>query len=133
MSRVTARRRWWILALLYMAGLFALSSVPDDPEKPGNGTYFPRPSIQNALHVPAYAILSYLMWRGLRGPGAGPKAALFAATLATLYGVTDEVHQMFVVGRTASVTDALANALGSFAVAAWAALRRPTRPAAPPR
>jgi VanZ family protein len=127
MSRVT-RRRWWILAALYMAGLFALSSVPDDPKKPGIArTYFPRPGIQNALHVPAYAGLSYLMWRGLGGPG--PRAALLAAALATLYGVTDEVHQMFVQGRTASVTDGLANAVGAFAVAAWAALRKPTRPA----
>jgi hypothetical protein len=145
MSRVTATaRRWWILALLYMAGLFALSSVPDDPRKPGIATYFPRPSIQNALHVPAYAGLSYLMWRGLRGPGppggaetaetfGRRNAALLAAALAALYGVTDEVHQMFVVGRTPSVTDALANALGAFAVAAWAALRGPMRPAAPPR
>jgi VanZ family protein len=40
---------------------------------------------------------------------------------------------MFVPGRMASVTDGLANALGAFAVAGWAALRRPTRPAAPPR
>jgi VanZ like family len=151
MSPVTARR-WWLLALLYMAGLFALSSVPDDPRKPGIGTYFPRPKIQNALHVPVYAGLSYLMWRGLRGPvglqgprGPEPRkpgkaaplaqrhAPLVAAALATLYGASDEVHQMFVVGRTASVTDALANAFGAFAVAAWAALRRPTHPAGPPR
>jgi hypothetical protein len=128
-----AQGRWRILALLYMAGLFALSSVPDDPKKPGIATYFPRPKIQNALHVPVYAGLSYLMWRGLRGPRlVERRAALLAAILATLYGASDEVHQMFVVGRTPSVTDALANALGAFAVAAWAALRRPTRPAAPP-
>ncbi|MCK6460678.1 MAG: VanZ family protein [Planctomycetes bacterium] len=130
-------RRWWMLALLYMAGLFALSSVPDDPGKPGIGTYFPRPSIQNALHVPAYALLSYLMWRGLRGPKgraatfAGRNAAVLAAVLATAYGVTDEVHQMFVVGRTASVTDALANAVGAFAVAAWALLRARRAPGPP--
>jgi VanZ family protein len=138
MSRVTARR-WWLLALLYMAGLFALSSVPDDPGKPGIGSYFPRPSIQNALHVPAYALLSYLMWRGLRGPGPHGKAATFAqrhaallaAVLATAYGVSDEVHQVFVAGRTASVTDALANALGAFAVAAWALFRARRAPGPP--
>jgi len=133
MSRVTPRR-WWILAIFYMAGLFALSSVPDDPRKPGLNEYFPPPQLQNALHIPAYAGLSFLLWRGLRGQdGRRRHAALLAAALATIYGALDEVHQMFVVGRTPSVTDALANALGAFAVAAWASLRRPTPPAAPPR
>ena len=122
MSRVTVRR-WWLLAGLYMAGLFALSSVPDDRRDPGVAEYFPPPSVQNALHVPVYAGLSFLMWRGLRGRR---RAALLAAALATAYGVTDEIHQMFVVGRTPSLTDALANALGAFAVAGWVALRRPT-------
>jgi hypothetical protein len=145
MSRVTPRR-WWILAALYMAGLFTLSSVPDDPGSPGLNEYFPPPQLQNALHIPAYAGLSFLIWRGLSpsrqtalrraSRGQGGKrwhAALLAAALATTYGALDEVHQMFVVGRTASVTDALANALGAFAVALWASLRRPTHPAAPPR
>ena len=113
MSRMTARR-WWILAGLYMAGLFGLSSVPDDPKKPGVAEYFPRPALQNALHVPAYAGLSFVLWKGLRGRR---HAALLAAVIATVYGALDEVHQMFVVGRTASVTDALANTLGAFAVA----------------
>jgi VanZ family protein len=129
MSRVSGRR-WWLLAALYMAGLFALSSIPDRKTDTGIEEYFPPPGVQNALHVPAYAGLSFLMWRGLSGRR---RAALLAALLATAYGVTDELHQMFVPGRMASVTDGLANALGAFAVAGWAALRRPTRPAAPPR
>jgi len=107
-------RRWWILAGLYMAGLFALSSVPDDRGKPGLSEYFPPPNVQNALHVPAYAGLSFLIGKGLRGR---KHAALLAASIATVYGALDEVHQMFVVGRTASVMDALANALGAFSVA----------------
>jgi hypothetical protein len=128
--------KWWVAAGLYMAGLFALSSVPYDNREPGIAEYFPPPGVQNALHVPVYAGLAFVMWRGLRGPdaaaGARRRAALLAAALATLYGALDEVHQMFVMGRTASVTDALANALGAFAVAGWAVLRKPTAPDAPP-
>jgi VanZ family protein len=127
MSRV----KWWVLAGLYMAGLFVLSSVPDRKTDKGIEVYFPPPTVQNALHVPAYAGLSFLIGRGLRGPRR--RAALLGAVLATAYGVTDEIHQMFVVGRTASVTDAFANALGAFAVAGWVALRKPTAPDAPPR
>jgi len=124
------RRRWWILAGLYMAGLFALSSVPDRRGEPGLSDYFPPPNVQNALHIPAYAGLSFLMWKGLRGRR---HAAVLAAALATTYGALDEVHQMFVTGRTASVTDALANALGAFAVAGWVLLRaRAPGPPTPP-
>lgn len=119
-----------IVAGLYMAGLFALSSVPDDKSGTGVVEYFPPPGVQNALHVPAYAGLSFVLWRGLRGPRR--RAALLAAVLATAYGVTDEVHQMFVTGRTASVTDALANALGAFAVAGWAWLTVPRVRGSPP-
>lgn len=142
-------RRWWILAGLYMAGLFALSSVPDRRGEPGLSEYFPPPNVQNTLHIPAYAGLAYLIWRGLRGTAgqaatqatggarsfAQRHAALLAAALATTYGALDEVHQMFVVGRTASVTDGLANALGAFAVAGWVSFRarRAPGPPTPPR
>jgi len=113
-----------------MAGLFALSSVPDRRGEPGLSDYFPPPNVQNALHIPAYAGLSFLMWKGLKGRR---HAALLAAALATTYGALDEVHQMFVAGRTASVTDALANALGAFAVAGWVLLRaRAPGPPTPP-
>jgi hypothetical protein len=122
---------WWIAAGLYMAGLFALSSIPDRKTDRGIEAYFPPPSVQNALHVPAYLGLSYLIWRGLRGPRR-VRAALLAAVLATAYGVTDEIHQMFVPGRTPSVTDGIANALGAFAVVGWAALRRAPEAPTPP-
>lgn len=128
-----AARRWWIVAGLYMAGLFGLSSVPDDPKRPGIAALFPPPALQNALHIPAYAGLSFVLWKGLRGRR---HAALLAAAIATAYGALDEVHQMFVTGRTASVTDALANALGAFAVAGCVVLfarRKATGPAAPRR
>jgi VanZ family protein len=130
MSRMTPRR-WWILAALYMAGLFALSCVPEDRTHPGIGAYFPPPDVQNALHIPAYAGLSFLLWKALRGRR---HAALLAASLATIYGALDEVHQMFTYGRTSSVTDALANALGAFAVAlcVWIFARAPGAPN-PPR
>jgi VanZ family protein len=113
--------RWWLAAGFYMAGLFALSSVPDDGGGPGAAVLFPPPALQNLLHVPVYAGLAWLLWRALRG------RALLAAAIAIAYGALDEVHQMFVQGRTASVTDALLNALGAAAVAAWVTLRARAR------
>jgi hypothetical protein len=120
MSPVTAKG-WWILAGLYMAALFALSSVPDDGGGTGSAVLFPPPALQNLLHVPVYAGLAFLLLRALRGHR---HAALLAAALAVTFGALDEVHQMFTPGRTASVTDALLNALGACAVAVWALARR---------
>ena len=39
--------------------------------------------------------------------------ALAAITLAVLYGISDEFHQSFVVGRSMSTSDMLVNALGA--------------------
>ena len=41
------------------------------------------------------------------------KWALVIAALATLYGVSDELHQSTVTGRTASTMDALVNLAGA--------------------
>jgi hypothetical protein len=120
MAPVTTRR-WWILAGLYMAGLFALSSVPDDRGGTGSAILFPPPALQNLLHVPVYAGLAFVLWQALRGRR---HAAPWGAAIAIAYGALDEVHQMFTPGRTASLTDALMNALGAAAVAAWALARR---------
>jgi len=117
---VTARR-WWMVAGFYMAGLFALSSIPDDGGGPGSRILFPPPGVQNLLHVPVYAGLAWVLAQALRGRRHAP---LLAAAIAVAYGALDEVHQMLVPGRTASVTDALLNALGAGLVAAWLTLRR---------
>ncbi|MDY0386644.1 MAG: VanZ family protein [Methanolobus sp.] len=39
-------------------------------------------------------------------------AAIFAVLLGVIYGITDEYHQSFVPGRTASLHDLLANGIG---------------------
>jgi VanZ family protein len=108
------RGSWLVLALLYMAALFALSSVPDDESDLSGKILFLRPETQNLLHVPAYTLLAWLWWRALRLRGMESlRAAFLGAAIAALYGVSDEVHQYFVPGRTASVTDALLDALGA--------------------
>jgi VanZ family protein len=43
------------------------------------------------------------------------KAAASGVALATLYGITDEIHQMFTPGRSPDVRDVLADLLGAAA------------------
>jgi VanZ family protein len=45
------------------------------------------------------------------------RTAVLAASLATLYGVTDEIHQHFVPPRQAEAFDLLADAAGASAAA----------------
>jgi VanZ family protein len=65
-------------------------------------------------HVGAYAVLAWLWWRALAPQRQGSWPLLLAAAgLATLYGVSDEVHQLFVPGRHGRVADVLFDASGA--------------------
>jgi VanZ family protein len=66
-------------------------------------------------HFVGYVLLSVLLLRALAGgriSGITWRAALLAILLATLYGISDEVHQSFVPGRTPDLHDVMADALG---------------------
>ncbi len=90
-----------------MAGIFAASSL-SSPPVPGGA--------DKPWHALAYGGLSILIVRALtRGLPARitPANFLVAVSLAAFYGVTDEVHQMFVPGRTASIDDLIADTIGA--------------------
>lgn len=106
----------WAPALLWAGLLFYMSSraLPEAP-----------PGSDKIAHFCAYALLSALLLRALHR-GAGPvraPLALTAVALATLYGVSDELHQSFVPGRDASVLDVCADFAGAAtaAVVLWGA------------
>ncbi len=103
------RRGWGALALLYMAGVFWLSS------QPGTAVGLPSPWDKLA-HAAEYAGLGFLLARATGAPAT-------AWVLAALYGASDEVHQRFVPGREASPFDWLADAAGGF-VGVWLGRRR---------
>jgi VanZ family protein len=76
------------------------------------------------LHLAAYFVLAVLFLRALlwRGWGWEKKTYLFAATLSTLYGLSDEIHQSFVPSRSADAADLIADMAGAFLlvlVAGW--------------
>ncbi|MEW5733610.1 MAG: VanZ family protein [Thermodesulfobacteriota bacterium] len=102
-------------ALLYMAWIFYLSSLPNPLPVP-----LP-PGVDKIAHFGQYGLLGILLARAVHSRGSGGFFLrwLMAAALAAAYGVSDEFHQYFVPGRNADVLDALADALGG-AAGAWA-------------
>ncbi|MBS1152647.1 MAG: hypothetical protein H6Q89_4345 [Myxococcaceae bacterium] len=97
------------LALGYAGLIFFLSAQSSFPVPKGIWT------ADKLLHGIEYAILAFLIARAAVDPGEpkGSGAAVLAAIAASLYGVSDELHQSFVPGRSPDVYDALADAVGS--------------------
>jgi len=74
------------------------------------------PSFDKFLHMIEYGILGYLMIRALVGSEVKlphGKLIILAVIFATLYGVTDEIHQMFVPGRAPEILDVLSDFIGA--------------------
>jgi VanZ family protein len=67
------------------------------------------------VHIIEYGILYLLFLWPIRKTTtlANIEAFSVAFMLILIYGLTDEFHQIFVVGRTASLVDAVANGVGA--------------------
>jgi len=86
--------------------------------------------IRKTGHFTEYAILALLVLRAVRISlrhrhlEGGCKAAGIALLVAAVYASTDEFHQSFVPGRTASVYDVLIDTSGAFVALTAAMLVR---------
>lgn len=108
---------YWAPPILYCLLIFFQSSYPSLEQTPDF------PHMDKLLHGGAYALLGFLFYRALRaGRLAGRIFVLFflSSVLATLYGVSDEIHQHFVLSRNADILDVAADAVGSV-IGAWSA------------
>ena len=113
----------WGPVIAYMAMLFGFSSLSTLPSPPADFSFYD-------VHVAAYAGLGAVTARatgkGLRD--VSWRAVLAAVVISSLYGMSDEYHQLFVPGRTFEVLDMIADTIGSVvgasAVGAWSIIRR---------
>lgn len=107
----------WLPVAVYMAAIFYVSAQSNPPAPGGVPDYI--------LHGVEYAVLSVLTFRALSGglPSRLSQARVWLTLAITVgYGVTDELHQLFVPFRTADIRDVaydLAGALLGLA-ACWA-------------
>ncbi len=116
-ARAGANKAAIALPLLVTATLYWLSSIPGIP-LPDDATHYAlfqwiSPSLQNALHVPAYAALAWAwhwaLGAWLRSPST---QTIYACMIASAYGIFDEWHQSFVPGRYGSFGDVTLDVVG---------------------
>lgn len=99
-----------------MAAIFYVSSLSEVPIPAGT---------DKPLHGFAYLGLAIVVVRAAAGGllrRIGLRTAAIAILITVAYGVTDEIHQMFVPGRTAEMYDLLADTAGALGgtAACWA-------------
>jgi VanZ family protein len=96
-------------ALVWIVIIFWLSSIHSIPN-------LRIPMSDKIAHLGFYGILCGLSYRAFflqeKFPSLKQCAVLAALLFTILYGITDEIHQLFVWGRTADILDVTADTIG---------------------
>ncbi len=97
---------WWVFFLSYAALIFWLSDSPLPPGVP----FIELPGADRVYHFFEYGLLALL---GLQAFSPRTRRKFWGVlALCWLYGLTDEVHQSWVPGRSADMLDWLVDGLG---------------------
>jgi len=107
-----------VVVIGYCAFIFWLSSIPSFPVAP------PFAYFDKIVHICLFGGLGGVVGLGLHRAGHDYSrvARTIGPTLFCLaYGLSDEIHQSFVAGRTFDLTDLAADVVGA-AMAAWLVL-----------
>lgn len=119
---MTERTVPWIPAAAWAGVIFYLSSQPTVPA-PGV------PGMDKVLHFGAYAVLGWLLAFAV---DRARLPLIVGVVLGLLYGVSDEIHQAYVPGRSPDLLDWMADAAGVAAATFLYARRHARRAAARP-
>ena len=111
---IAFKTRYTVATLLYCGMIFALSSQSEPPA--GDWGLLDLPGMDKVAHGILYAGLAGLVSLGLWRSNETPRAPVLfwlPILFAVLYGLSDEVHQLYVPGRTFEWMDLLADGLGA--------------------
>ena len=98
---------YWIMSLLYMGLIFVFSSFPLPMKAPSFLL------ADKLVHLLEFGLLASLIYFALKKSGVSSHPIFIPFLIASLYGISDEIHQYFVPGRDTDLFDAVANAVGS--------------------
>jgi VanZ family protein len=100
----------WLPLIIYCLAIYIQSGLPG-PEQIPDVRF-----LDKFMHFGAYALLGVLFFSAYETlPLAKFKNLLILISIgsATLYGISDEIHQFFVPSRQADIMDVIANTIGS--------------------
>ncbi len=101
---------YWLPVVVYCLAIYIQSDLPSIEHIPSFKFS------DKVLHFFAYGVLGVLFYRAyrtLRIKGDRRMLVLISIVTASLYGISDEIHQYFVPFRDASPWDVVANTLGA--------------------
>jgi VanZ family protein len=101
---------YWLPLILYCLFIYIQSANPSPEQIPSF------PFVDKVLHFVAYGIMGILFYRAyqtLRIKNNIQMLMLLSVVSASLYGISDEIHQSFVPFREAEVADVIADMLGA--------------------
>jgi len=113
----------WAPPLVLMAVIFVLSGQPSLDSGLGLIDTVGR----KLVHAGEYALLAALWWRAFRERLGDRRAALAGFVIASLYALSDELHQLLVDGRHGTPVDWLIDTAGAGVAAWYLGLRRRVR------
>jgi VanZ family protein len=106
------RQRAQKAALAWAVFLLALTSWPKPPEVPLVSGI---PNFDKLIHLTLYGVEAFLVYRAIRWPGrAGFSLWRVLAIMGAMavWGTADEVHQLWIPGRSVEAADAAADTVG---------------------
>ena len=116
---------YWVPVVLYAGTIFYLSSQSHLEEQ--LPLFLLEEVSDKVLHAVEYGMLALLCYRAFRwaaGPVVARQALVLAIVTASVFGLTDEAHQLFVPFRESSWQDWLADTVGAVIGAmSWRFLR----------
>ena len=116
---------YWVPVALYAGVIFFLSAQSHPEEQ--LPSFLLEDVSDKILHGVEYGILALLCYRAFRwaaGSAVAQQAVVLAIVAASVYGVTDEVHQAFVPLRESSWQDWLADTIGAtIGAISWRSIR----------
>jgi VanZ family protein len=102
----------WVCVVAYAAFIFWLSSLSSVPDPGGTVA-----SGDKLFHLMLYFLFGLLLYLAMRSTWLSMPAShviMFATLTVICYGMTDELHQSFVINRDPSIWDVFADGLGGF-------------------